>query len=129
MSGSILVVEDDEAIATVLARVLGRLAAPVETVARGAAAVERVRRGGVAMVLLDLGLPDLDGVDVCRRVRAGGFTGPVLVVTAEHEARGSDALGAGADDVLAKPFRLADLVARAGALLPASPSLPVQDGG
>ncbi|HEX4976616.1 MAG TPA: response regulator transcription factor [Nocardioides sp.] len=114
----VLIVEDDDAIAVPLLRTLGREGYAVERVASGAAAVERVDEGGVHLVLLDLGLPDMDGLDVCRQVREGGYGGAVLILT----ARGGEldrvvGLDVGADDYLAKPFGLAELLARVRALL------------
>jgi DNA-binding response OmpR family regulator len=73
--------------------------------------------GSYDLLILDLGLPDLDGLEVCRRLRAAGISTPVLVLTAraeiEDRVRGLDA---GADDYLAKPFALAELLARVRAL-------------
>src|SRR5262249_28010980 len=70
------------------------------------------------LVLLDLGLPDIDGVEVCRRLRRGSPTLPIVVLTA-RDAEMDVVLGlnAGADDYIAKPFRLGELLARIGALL------------
>lgn len=118
MSHLVLLVEDDDQIAAPLIRTLEREGYDVERVAAGLPAVERVASGGVDLVLLDLGLPDVDGLEVCRRVRANGYLGGVLILT----ARGGEldrvvGLDVGADDYLAKPFGLAELLARARALL------------
>ena len=90
--------------------------------------VQRCSRGGSALVavdaerpdlvLLDLGLPDIDGVEVCRRLRRGSPSLPIVVLTA-RDAEMDIVLGlnAGADDYIAKPFRLGELLARIGALL------------
>jgi len=114
----VLLVEDDDQIAAPLIRTLEREGYDVERVAAGLPAVERVQASGVDLVLLDLGLPDVDGLEVCRRIRANGYTGGVLILT----ARGGEldrvvGLDVGADDYLAKPFGLAELLARARALL------------
>lgn len=130
MSHLVLLVEDDDQIAAPLIRTLEREGYDVERVAAGLPAVERVASGGVDLVLLDLGLPDVDGLEVCRRVRANGYLGGVLILT----ARGGEldrvvGLDVGADDYLAKPFGLAELLARARALLrrsaTAAPTDPV----
>lgn len=114
----VLLVEDDDQIAAPLIRTLDREGYVVERVDAGLPAVERVRAGDVDLVLLDLGLPDVDGLEVCRRVRADGYGGGILILT----ARGGEldrvvGLDVGADDYLAKPFGLAELLARTRALL------------
>ncbi|MET0928120.1 MAG: response regulator transcription factor [Aeromicrobium sp.] len=114
----VLLVEDDDQIAAPLIRTLEREGYDVERVAAGVPAVDRVQASGVDLVLLDLGLPDIDGLEVCRRIRANGYTGGVLILT----ARGGEldrvvGLDVGADDYLAKPFGLAELLARTRALL------------
>jgi DNA-binding response OmpR family regulator len=118
MTHQVLIVEDDDAIAVPLVRTLGREGYEVERVASGVEAVARVDAGGVHLVLLDLGLPDLDGLDVCRQIREAGYDGAVMILT----ARGGEldrvvGLDVGADDYLAKPFGLAELLARVRALL------------
>ena len=110
--------EDDDGIAAPLVRTLEREGYHVERVATGEAALERVARGGIQLVVLDLGLPDLDGLEVCRRMRAGGYDDAIFILT----ARGGEldrvvGLDVGADDYLAKPFALAELLARTRALL------------
>ncbi len=114
----LLVVEDDDGIAAPLQRTLEREGYTVERVATGMAGIERVAHGGVDLVVLDLGLPDIDGLEVCRRMRAGGYHDALLILT----ARGGEldrvvGLDVGADDYLAKPFALAELLARTRALL------------
>ncbi|WP_286931011.1 MULTISPECIES: response regulator transcription factor [Aeromicrobium] len=118
MATHVLVVEDDDKIAPPLVRTLEREGYTVERVAEGLTAVERIRAGGVDLVLLDLGLPDIDGLEVCRQVREGGYLGGIIILT----ARGGEldrvvGLDVGADDYLSKPFALAELLARARALL------------
>ncbi|MDX5450991.1 MAG: response regulator transcription factor [Actinomycetes bacterium] len=115
---SVLIVEDDEAIAMPLVRTLGREGYDVERVAEGTAAVEKALSDDVDLMILDLGLPDIDGLEVCRQVRARGYEGGVLILT----ARGGEldrvvGLDVGADDYMSKPFGLAELLARTRALL------------
>ena len=118
MQQTILLVEDDDAVATVVLRIMRRLDAHVEHVATGHDALARVDRGGVDLLVLDLGLPDLDGAEVCLGARDRGYTGPVLVLTAQHGAEPRErALSAGADDYLNKPFSIADLLDRVRPLL------------
>lgn len=107
----LLLVEDDEAIAEPLARGLRREGFEVDRVATGAAAVA-ASTDGVDLVLLDLGLPDLDGYEVCRRIRARS-TLPIIVITARgDEVDRVVGLELGADDYLVKPFGFRELVAR-----------------
>jgi DNA-binding response OmpR family regulator len=123
----LLVVEDDDGIALPLVRTLDREGYAVERVATGTAGIERVGRGDVDLVLLDLGLPDVDGLDVCRQLRSNGYKGGILVLTARAgELDRVDGLDVGADDYLAKPFGLAELLARTRALLRRS-ARPVVD--
>jgi DNA-binding response OmpR family regulator len=115
---TVLIVEDDEGIAMPLVRTLGREGYDVEQVGEGSAAVEKALAGEVDLMILDLGLPDIDGLEVCRQVRAGGYDGGVLILT----ARGGEldrvvGLDVGADDYMSKPFGLAELLARTRALL------------
>lgn len=118
MGSQLLLVEDDDQIAAPLVRALEREEYTVDRAATGGDALERIAAGGVDLVLLDLGLPDVDGLDVCRRARGAGFEGGIMILT----ARGSEidrvvGLDVGADDYLAKPFPLAELLARVRALL------------
>jgi DNA-binding response OmpR family regulator len=108
----ILVVEDDDAIATGLVRVLDSQGYRVTRVARGREALRRPL-GEIGLVLLDLGLPDIDGIDVCRRLRAAAPELAILIVTARDQELDLVAgLDAGADDYLVKPFKLSELLAR-----------------
>lgn len=114
----ILVVEDDDGIAVPLVRTLTREGYVVERVAEGATAVSRVIGDGFSLVVLDLGLPDIDGLDVCRRLREEGFAGGIIILTArDGELDRVVGLDVGADDYIAKPFALAELLARLRALL------------
>ena len=105
----VLVVEDDDSIAVPLVKGLEREGFVVERVATGAAALVAAPAD---MVLLDLGLPDIDGYEVCRRLRADSDV-PIIVVTARgEEVDRVIGLELGADDYLVKPFGLRELVAR-----------------
>jgi two-component system response regulator RegX3 len=106
----VLLVEDDDAIAEPLATGLGRYGFTVERVRTGAAALAAARP---AMVLLDLGLPDMDGIDVCRRLRERSSALPIIMITARDEQTDRVVgLELGADDYVSKPFHLRELVAR-----------------
>ena len=121
----LLVVEDDDAIALPLVRALSAEGYDVEHVASGDAAVERVLAGDVDLVVLDLTLPDRDGLDVCRDIRAHGAPVQVVMLTARAEELDLVVgLDAGADDYIRKPFRLAELLARIRARLRAASAAP-----
>ena len=105
---TVLLVEDDPAISEPLARAFGREGYEVLTHGTGKGALEEVSAADI--IVLDLGLPDIDGLDVARQVRAQGLTIPILMLTARSED--SDlvvGLDAGADDYVTKPFRLDEL--------------------
>jgi len=109
----VLLAEDDEAIAEPLARALRREGHDVSVHGDGQSALDAARTGAADMLVLDLGLPGMDGLDVCRALRAGGHTLPVLILTARNdEVDTVVGLDAGADDYVTKPFRLAELLAR-----------------
>jgi DNA-binding response OmpR family regulator len=109
---TILVVEDDEAIAAGLVRVLEGQGYAVRLLGRGSGAVQEAG-SAVGLVILDLGLPDIDGLEVCRRLRAARPDVAILILTArDHELDIVAGLDAGADDYLVKPFRLSELLAR-----------------
>ncbi|WP_377319864.1 response regulator transcription factor [Pimelobacter simplex] len=114
----LLIVEDDDAIAAPLLRAVQREGYEVDRVSSGQAAIDTVTAGGIDLVLLDLGLGDIDGLDVCRRLRADGFAGGIVILTARAgELDRVVGLDVGADDYLAKPFSLSELLARVRALL------------
>jgi len=110
----VLVVEDDPGIATQLVRGLERAGYTADCVALGA---EALRRPSFDVVLLDLGLPDIDGVDVCRQLRQSSGAAIIVVTARGEEADRVLALDEGADDYLVKPFGLAELLARIRAVL------------
>ncbi len=113
----VLLVEDDAVLADGLSRVLQGHAMVVDVVGNGSQADQILQRTDVAVVILDIGLPGIDGFEVVRRARARGSNVPVLLLTArdaiEDRVRG---LELGADDYLVKPFATAELVARIRAL-------------
>ena len=114
----VLLAEDDSAIADPLSRALHREGYDVQVVVDGPSAFDTASTGAVDVLVLDLGLPGMDGLDVCRRLRAAGRSIPVLMLTARaDEVDFVVGLDAGADDYVAKPFRLAELLARIRALL------------
>ncbi len=111
---SVLVVEDDPGIATQLVRGLSRGGYAVDHVTTGRDALDRANPD---VVLLDLGLPDADGVDICRRLRERSGVAIIVVTARGEEPERVLALDAGADDYLVKPFGLAELLARIRAVL------------
>ena len=117
VDGRVLVVEDDVEIADVLRRSLRQEGYQVESAADGVQALERSAVFMPDLVVLDLGLPRLDGIEVCRRLRTEGDV-PILILTAraETEARVTG-LDSGADDYLVKPYERQELLARIRALL------------
>lgn len=113
----VLVVEDDAAIADAVCATLARAGHAVDRLGRGRDAERALRDHPYDLLLLDLGLPDSDGVDLLRSLRQRGDTMPVLVITARDALRERvRTLDLGADDYLVKPFALAELEARIRAL-------------
>jgi two-component system response regulator MprA len=114
----ILVVDDEPAVQHALARALTLERYEVEQAADGREALERLGAAEYEAVVLDVAMPRVDGLEVCRRLRAAGDRTPVLMLTARAEIDDRVAgLDAGADDYLVKPFALRELKARLRALL------------
>ncbi len=107
MDHKILIVDDDPQQRRYLSAILSSLGYGVATASGGIAAVERLgaaRQNGISLALLDLHMPDLDGIKVLEQVRAGGASLPVLVLTSDGSiARAVDAMRAGASDFIVKP--------------------------
>ncbi|WP_018546190.1 response regulator transcription factor [Streptomyces sp. LaPpAH-108] len=117
MRPKILIVEDNHALRDVLRRGLVDEGFATVTAADGATAL-RLATADVAAAVLDIGLPDADGRDVCHALRANGFRAPVMFLTARHQLTDRlSGFSAGGDDYLPKPFHLAELVARLRAAL------------
>ncbi len=114
----VLVVDDDRAVRDALRRVLTLAGYELQTADGGAEAIELVAASVPDAVVLDVGMPGLDGLEVCRRLRRLGNRVPILMLTARVEISDRVAgLDAGADDYLVKPFDVAELKARLRALL------------
>jgi two-component system, OmpR family, response regulator MprA len=127
---NILVVEDDAAIASMLRRGLSFEGYTVQMVGSGPDALGALRQDTPDLIVLDVMLPGMDGIEVCRRVRAAGLDVPVLMLTARDEVTDRVAgLDAGADDYLVKPFAFEELVARLRALLRRTDGRPADSSG
>jgi two-component system response regulator MprA len=121
----ILVVDDDPAVSGALQRALRLDGYEVTLAGDGPQALEELAIRPPDAVILDIGLPTIDGLDVCRRMRAAGDDTPVLMLTARDAIEDRvEGLDAGADDYLVKPFALAELLARLRALLRRRPEDP-----
>jgi two-component system response regulator MprA len=114
----ILVADDERAVREALERALRLEGYEVELAADGQEALFSMARRGVDAIVLDVLMPVMDGLEMCRKLRRQGNTTPVLMLTARHEVSDRVAgLDAGADDYLVKPFALEELLARLRALL------------
>lgn len=128
----LLLVEDDRRLATLLTQALRQRNHVVEWVADGESGWTYADAGPYDLVILDIGLPGLDGLSLCRRLRAQGYEQPILILTAREErAERIQGLDAGADDYIVKPYDLEELLARVRALLRrgTSTSAPVMQWG
>ena len=118
MVGHLVIAEDDRAVRESVTRALELEGYRVTAVGDGAAALEAASADDVDLLVLDLGLPHVDGLTVCRRLRSARSRLPILVLTARTEISDRvSGLDAGADDYLPKPFSLDELLARLRALL------------
>lgn len=114
----IAIVDDDSAIRTALGRALRMENYDVELFENGVSALKSVQLRAPDAIVLDLQLPDIDGLEVCRRIRRAGDVTPILMLTARDAVNDRvEGLDVGADDYLVKPFDLAELLARLRALL------------
>ncbi|HUX03465.1 MAG TPA: response regulator transcription factor [Acidimicrobiales bacterium] len=114
----IAIVDDDGAIRTALGRALRMENYEVDLFEDGLSALKSVQLRAPDAIVLDLQLPDIDGLEVCRRIRRAGDTTPILMLTARDAVNDRvEGLDVGADDYLVKPFDLAELLARLRALL------------
>ena len=130
MSHRLLLADDDRAIRESLERALLLEGYAVTAVADGVAALSAIRREPPEVVVLDVMMPGVDGLGVCRVIRADGLRVPILMLTARVEVDARVAgLDAGADDYLAKPFELDELLARLRALLRRAPTEPPTPDG
>ena len=119
----ILIAEDEERIASFVAKGLRAHGYEASAVMTGEAALARVETGGIDLLVLDLGLGDMDGFDVLRHLRAEGYELPVIVLTARSSVTDTvTGLESGADDYMAKPFRFEELLARVRLRLRSQPA-------
>src|SRR5262249_32668350 len=118
MGNRLLVVDDDDEVRDAVARALRLEGFTVTTAAGGAAALREVDSASPDAIVLDVLMPDVDGLEVCRRLRDHSDRTPILLLTARDAVDDRVAgLDAGADDYLVKPFALAELLARIRALV------------
>ena len=114
----ILVVDDEPAIRLFLRAGLGAQGYAITELATGLPVIDVVRREGTDLIMLDLGLPDIDGLEVIRRIRGAGSAVPIVVLSSRgDEAAKIEALDLGADDYVTKPFSIDELLARIRAAL------------
>jgi DNA-binding response OmpR family regulator len=117
MAGSVLMVEDEESLASLVSAYLEQEGYRVVPVATGAAALQTIDSQPIRLVVLDLNLPDMDGLDVCKQIRLRSSVPIVMLTARDEQADRLAGLGAGADDYIGKPFSPRELVARMKAVL------------
>jgi two-component system, OmpR family, KDP operon response regulator KdpE len=117
MSGRILVVDDDPQIRRVLRMTLTGQGFEVDDARDGEGALEKVREARFDLVLLDINMPGMGGLDVCREIRSGSEVAIIMLTVRDSEADTVAALDAGADDYVTKPFKPSELLARIRAAL------------
>jgi two-component system, OmpR family, KDP operon response regulator KdpE len=120
--GRILVVDDDPQIRRVLKVNLSGQGFEVDDAKDGEAALEKVRASRFDLVLLDINMPGMSGLDVCRAIRAGSEIAIIMLTVRDNESDTVEALDAGADDYVTKPFKPSELSARIRAALRRSPA-------
>jgi DNA-binding response OmpR family regulator len=128
MRARVLVVDDEESLAKVVASYLERDGHEVVCVFGGPAAVDAARRDSPDVVVLDLGLPGLDGIEVCRQLRTFTDCYVIMLTARSDEVDKLIGLGVGADDYLTKPFSPRELVARVTAMLRRPRTIPASGG-
>jgi DNA-binding response OmpR family regulator len=117
MAGNVLLVEDEQNLASLVQAYLEQEGFRVVAVGTGAGALAALEQQPVRLVILDLTLPDLDGLDVCRQIRARSRVPVVMLTARDEEADRLQGLEVGADDYIGKPFSPRELVARMKAVL------------
>lgn len=109
---NLLLIEDDINISLALAQALSDIYR-VERATNGLSGIQKATAGKPDIILLDLHLPDMHGLQICKAIRSGGFNGPLIILTAENKALSKiQLLDAGADDYITKPFSVGELKAR-----------------
>lgn len=124
----LLLVEDDESLINELKDVFAQAGHTVDTASDGPAGIELLKSFTYDVVILDVNIPEVNGIEVCTQFRAAGGTAPVLMLTGlSSETDKERGLDSGADDYLTKPFSSRELLARIRALVRRSPQSPVEE--
>jgi two-component system KDP operon response regulator KdpE len=123
-AGRILVVDDDPQIRRAMRATLTARGYEVADARTGEEALDELRAGGYDLVLLDMNMPGLGGLETCRLIRAGSETAIIMLTVSNSEKDKVDALDAGADDYITKPFSMPELLARIRATLRRVPQQP-----